>query len=79
MAQLFWRDILTIGSAINLVVTVLAMILLVQGVHPAVAVGLHFAPMPYNIFLCAALWRHPERTAFASGAALFWLAFMTLV
>ncbi len=79
VARLFWQDILTNATVINLIATVLAMAVLVQGAHPALAVALHFVPMPYNIFLCAALWRHPERSAFTSGVALAWLVFMTVI
>jgi hypothetical protein len=35
--------------------------------------------MPYNLFLCAALWRMPDRDTLASLIAGVWLFTMTLV
>jgi len=34
--------------------------------------------MPYNLFLCMALWRSPQRTALVSSCAFIWLALMTI-
>ncbi|MBT9568925.1 MAG: hypothetical protein IV085_11570, partial [Thiobacillus sp.] len=39
----------------------------------------HFAPLPYNLFLAAALWRAPQRTPVTNGVGLAWLVVMTLV
>lgn len=76
---LFWRDIVLVGSLVNLTTTFLALMLAAQGVATAIAVAVHFAPLPYNLFLCAALWRHPGRTTAQSGATGLWLALATLL
>ena len=60
LAVLLWRDMLGVGTLINVLATVLALAVMVQGAHPAVAVALHFAPLPYNVFLFAAVWRSPD-------------------
>lgn len=78
-ARLFWRDMVLVGSIVNLASTFLALMLAAQGVATSIAVAVHFAPLPYNLFLCAALWRHPGRTAAQSGAAGLWLALATLL
>jgi hypothetical protein len=78
-ARLFWRDIVLVGSVINLAASFLALMLAAQGVATAVAVGVHLAPLPYNLFLCAALWRHPGRTSVQSASAGLWLALATLL
>lgn len=78
-ARLFWRDIVLVGSVVNLVATFLALMLAAQGVATAIAVAVHFSPLPYNLFLCGALWRHPGRTTAQSGAAGLWLALATLL
>jgi hypothetical protein len=79
LAQLLWRDIIGIGTLINLVATLLALAALTQDVPAGLAVALHFAPLPYNVFLVGALWRTPERNEFALGLATVWLVVMTLV
>ncbi len=53
--------------------------LLAQDDSLAVAVAVHFAPLPYNLFLFAALSRAPQRTPFISAVGMLWLALMTLV
>jgi hypothetical protein len=76
---LLTRDMLAIGSLVNLAVTFAALFLLSQGAHPALAAALHFSPAPYNVFLFASFWRAPQRTAVASAVAILWLALVTLV
>jgi len=44
---LFWRDIVGIGTFINLLASVMALIPASQGVDLRVAVALHFAPIAY--------------------------------
>jgi hypothetical protein len=76
---LLWRDMLLVGTVLNLVATFTALMLIAQGVPTPWAVALHFAPVPYNVFLFAALGRAPQRTPLAMGLAAVWLAVMTLV
>jgi hypothetical protein len=76
---LFWRDMLAVGTVLNLAASFGALALLAMGAPGAVAVALHFAPMPYNLFLCLALWRMPQRPAPVLAAALAWLVVMTVV
>ncbi|PZO13460.1 MAG: hypothetical protein DCF26_16785 [Burkholderiales bacterium] len=75
---LFWRDMVAVGTLINLLATGVALAVAASGGSMALAAGLHFAPLPYNVFLVAALWRLSASTAWR-GAALAWLAFVTLV
>ena len=76
---LLWRDLLGVGSFINIASTVLALILASQGVALGVAAALHFACLPYNLFLFGAVWRHPLRTVPTAVVAAVWLAVMTLI
>ena len=76
---LLWRDMLGVGTVINLAASVAALMSAAQGVDIATAVALHFAPVPYNVFLAAALWRLPQRPMLASLAALAWLVVMTVI
>lgn len=78
-AVLLWRDMIGVGTLINLVATFAAFMLASQGVPLHLAVALHFAPLPLNVFLFAALWRAPRRTAVSTGIGLAWVAAMTIV
>ncbi len=70
---------LAVGTVLNLAASFGALALLALGAPGAVAVALHFAPMPYNLFLCLALWRLAQRPAPVTAAALAWLVVMTVV
>jgi hypothetical protein len=76
---LLWRDMLAIGSLVNLAVTFVALIVLSQGAPVSAAAAVHFSTAPYNIFLFAAFWRSTHRTAITSAIALSWLALVTLL
>lgn len=79
LAQLLWRDMIGVGTLINLVATLLALIAVTQDAPAVLAAGLHFAPLPYNLFLFGALWRTPGRNEFALGLATTWLIIMTVI
>ncbi len=79
MSLLLWRDMLGIGTVVNLAATLFALIVVVRDGPDGLAVALHFLPLPYNAFLCAALWRMPDRTLLAAVLAAGWLVAMTLV
>ena len=70
---LLWRDMLGVGTAINLGATFLALVAAIQGAPTSIVAVLHFAPLPYNFFLFAALWRMPQSPVVAAvlGAAWF--------
>lgn len=77
--RLFWRDMLLVGSLVNLVFTFVALMAAAQGAGAGMAALLHFAPLPYNLFLFAALQRSPQRSQVQFGIGLVWLGLMTLI
>jgi hypothetical protein len=79
LRTVFWRDMLGVGTAANVVATLVAFIAAVQGASAWVAAAIHFAPLPYNVFLFAAVGRASPRSRGASMLALAWLAVMTFV
>jgi hypothetical protein len=79
MRTVFWRDMLGVGTAANVAATFLAFMAAVQGASAWVAAVIHFAPLPYNVFLYAAVGRALPRHRGASMVALAWLAVMTFV
>ena len=78
MRLLFWRDLVMVGTLINLLFTGVALAMAASDLPIALAAAVHFAPLPYNLFLVAAVWRQPA-SALHRWAALGWLAFVTLV
>ncbi len=76
---LFWRDMLATGTLVNLLASFVALMLASQGAPMAVAVLVHFAPLPYNLFLFLALWRLPRRPALVVVVAAAWLVVMSVV
>lgn len=74
-----WRDMLGVGSLLNISISLLALVLAAQGLSLGLAAALHFAPMPYNLFLFLVIWRAPARTALQGLLALIWLPAMIVL
>jgi hypothetical protein len=74
-----WRDMLGVGSLLNISFSLLALVLAAQGLPLGVAVALHFAPVPYNLFLFLVVWRAPARTALQGLLAALWLPAMLVL
>jgi hypothetical protein len=77
-ATLFWRDMLVVGTLINLTATALGLMMIVNGIHAGFAVAMHFLPLPYNAFLLAALNRAPDRKTVFMAIAVGWFFLMIL-
>jgi len=76
---LFWRDMMFVGSFVNLLTGFAALMLVVQGTVLWLAALVHFACLPYNAFLMMALWRTPRCSQLMRWTSLIWLALMTLI
>lgn len=79
MRILFWRDMLGVGTTLNVLATFGALMLASQGAPGWLAALLHFAPLPYNVFLFVAIQRVRPRSGTAVSLALFWLIVVTIV
>ena len=79
MRTVFWRDMLGMGTTANVLATFAALMVASQGASSWFAAGIHFAPLPYNVFLFAAVERAAPRSHTAVMLALVWLAVMTIV
>jgi hypothetical protein len=77
--RLFWRDMLVVGSVINLFTGFVALMLFAQDQPMAAVLAVHVAPLPYNAFLLASLWRHPQPSAVVKWVGLGWFAGMLVV
>lgn len=78
IAALFWRDMVIVGTTVNIAATLTAVLLLALEAPAPLAVAIHFAPVPWNVFLFASVWRTTARlrpaAAFAwQSAAALWL------
>ncbi|MET3522464.1 hypothetical protein [Mesorhizobium abyssinicae] len=60
--RLFWRDMAFVGTAINIASSVPALILLGLKLPLWLVLTVHFAPVPYNLFLTFAVWRTAEKS-----------------
>lgn len=79
MALLFWRDMLAVGTLINLCASFAALLMVAQGAAGHWAFTVHMAPLPYNLFLLAAVWRLRPRNRSAALVAVVWFVVVTLV
>jgi len=84
LSRLFWRDMVVVGSAINTVTTIAALGVLGLKAPAAAALAVHFAPLPYNLFLFLAVWRTSEKARLATAwaaqlGAAAWLILATVI
>ncbi|MEO9339467.1 hypothetical protein ABFT80_18780 [Mesorhizobium sp. SB112] len=81
LKTLFWRDMVLIGSALNIATTVASLLALGFKAPLWVALVMFFSPTPYNIFLCFSVWRTAGMSggAFASTAKMGAAAWLVLV
>ena len=79
MRTLFWRDMLIVGTMVNLYASLVAMLMVAQGVAAQWALLVHLAPLPYNIFLLSAVWRSHQSRLPATLAATAWLVAVTIL
>lgn len=77
--QLFWRDLLVIGTFVNLLFIFTSMILLAKRMDPMWSLLLHVLPTPYNLLLVASVLRHPDTGLGFVGIALMWLLLTVIV
>jgi len=75
---MLWRDMMAIGTLVNVAATLVALIMVSQGAPAWVAVAVHFAPVPYNLFLFAIVQRSRNVPMSASALAFGWLVLVTL-
>jgi hypothetical protein len=82
--RLFWRDMVLVGTVLNLLTTAAAILLLGLKTPMAIVLAVHFSPVPYNLFLFAAVWRTADaagnaRAVFFRSAALIWVVAATIL
>jgi hypothetical protein len=76
---LFWRDMLVVGTMVNVCVSFAALMMFAQGLDGRWAFVVHLAPLPYNAFLLVSVWRSGQRRIPIALAATGWMLAMTVV
>jgi hypothetical protein len=79
LRSLLWPEMLGWGTAINVLFSGAALVMLAAAAPTALVALVHFAPLPWNIFMVAAVWRHPSCGLRSRALAAAWLALMTVV
>ncbi len=77
--KLYWRDMMIVGSVINLFTGFIALVIAAQGGDLWVAAMVHFATLPYSVFLVLSLWRTLGRSAVMAWTSLVWLGAVTML
>ncbi|TIX27118.1 hypothetical protein [Mesorhizobium sp.] len=82
--RLFWRDLVLLGTALNVASLVAAIVLLGLKLPLTLVLAVHFAVVPYNIFLTFAVWRTTEKARGAKASlmtlgATLWLILTVVV
>ena len=84
LPQIFWRDMVVIGTLVNLATMALALLAAAQGASTAAAIAIFLSPLPYNLLLVAAVWASADRQRSewswpARLGALLWLGFAFII
>lgn len=61
LETVFWRDMLVVGTVVNLASTAAALALLVGGYPVWLGLTVELLPIPWNTFLLLAVWKAAER------------------
>lgn len=76
---LFWRDLLVVGTSLNLLMTGLALALLSQDAPIQWVLLAHLLPLPYNLLIVSSIWSAPQRPKIVLSASVFWLVLFVAV
>src|SRR5689334_1429779 len=79
-----WSDMIVIGTALNILASVAAVVLLIAGASTPMALAVHFAPVPWNVFLFVAVWRSSAMAVMSEAlvarlTAVIWLVAVTVI
>jgi hypothetical protein len=77
--RLFWRDLLLVGTGLNLLMTGTALALLSQDAPIQWVLLAHLLPLPYNLFIVSSIWSAPQRPLAVLGVSLCWLVLFVVV
>ncbi|MBT1157613.1 hypothetical protein J1C56_18630 [Aminobacter anthyllidis] len=70
LSQLFWRDMVVVGSIINITTTIVALLILAAKMSALLAVAVHLIPLPYNLFLYGSVLRTADMAGIPNAGAI---------
>ena len=73
LRTLLWRDLMLVGTLVNLLFTGVGLAVFAITDQIGWAVALHFAPLPWNLFMVVCVWRLPTSSAATRPIAVAWL------
>lgn len=84
LGLMFWRDMVVVGSLLNLASAFAGLMALGFKADLLVAIAVFHAPLPYNFFIVGAIWRTADlvdtaRAATARTGAVLWLVAFTIL
>lgn len=79
LEKVFWRDMLIVGTALNIAAAAAGFALLSAGYSDALALLVFFLPLPWNLFLFVAVWRSANREGDPAGLTAKVIASMWLI
>ena len=84
LSRIFWIDMLLVGTLVNLLSLIAAIVLLADDAPVGWGVAVFLAPIPYNLLLFTGVWRSAARagsewSSVAQAAALAWLVAAFLI
>jgi hypothetical protein len=84
LSIVLWRDMILVGTALNIMTGMAAIVLLASGASAALALAVHFALAPWNVFLFLVTWRVSEKISLpealiARAIAIIWLVVVVVV
>lgn len=79
LARVFWYDMVLVGTALNVLMTIVALALAAKRMPSALSAAVFFSTLPYNLFLFSAVWRNAGRTPYMRAGAALWLVAATLL
>ena len=84
LGLLFWRDMIVIGSALNLALAFAGLMALGFKADLLVSILVFHAALPYNFFIVGAIWRRADlvdaaKASSARFGAVLWLVAATVL
>jgi hypothetical protein len=84
LGVVFWRDMIGVGTALNILSAMIALLLLAAEAGTPIVLLAYFAPVPWNLFLFFSVWRSASNTggqhaSLAKAMAAAWVLLVTMI
>jgi hypothetical protein len=79
LTRLFWLDMLTIATALNLFFAFVSLLMMAKRVDWPWILAVHAVILPYNIFLVFSVWQHAHTRIWMKVVSAIWLVVVAVV